>query len=120
MPPYFSRFAYICEFLLALLAVSVIWGQVGGQGHLDIMPWYWKLLLGCGACGAVVLFTKSLMERGRFWNASTISWFGCLLMLAFLMGATTYYYHLHESQEETDSEESTTAAWLAGPDCWRA
>ena len=29
------RIAYVCEFLLALLAISVVWGQVGGQDQLS-------------------------------------------------------------------------------------
>lgn len=114
------RLVYILELLLAVPAIYTLRGQVGGQGHLDIMPWYWKLSLGCGGCLAVVQFTRSIIERERFWSGATIVWFGCILFVAILMGAATYYYHLHESPEETDSEESTTAARVFGRDCWRA
>ena len=45
MPPYWVRLAYVVEFLLALIAVGLLWSEVGGQGHLDLMPWYQKLVL---------------------------------------------------------------------------
>jgi hypothetical protein len=43
MPPALHRLAYVAEFLLALIAIWTLWSQVGGQGHLDLMPWYDKL-----------------------------------------------------------------------------
>ena len=42
------RLAYITQFLVALIAIFVFWAQVGGQGHLDLLPWYVKLALGTG------------------------------------------------------------------------
>lgn len=101
---------YILELLLAVPAVYTLWGQVGGQGHLDLMPWHWKLLLGGGACWALVRLTKSAIEHDRFWNAATLAWLGGVLFIGLLMGSATYYCHLHEATEDVDSEESTTAA----------
>ena len=43
MPPYWSRLAFVTEFLVALVAILELWSQVGGQSHLDLMPWYTKL-----------------------------------------------------------------------------
>ena len=40
------RLAYTTQFLIALIAVFVLWSQVGGQSHIDLMPWYFKLGLG--------------------------------------------------------------------------
>src|ERR1017187_4038728 len=48
------RLAYATQFLIALMAVFVLWSQVGGQSHLDLMPWHLKLALGAGAAFAVV------------------------------------------------------------------
>ena len=48
------RLAYATQFLIALIAVFVLWSQVGGQSHLDLMPWYLKLCLGAGAAFAAV------------------------------------------------------------------
>ena len=43
------RLAYATQFLIAVIAIYVLWSQVGGQSHLDLMPWYVKLGLGAGA-----------------------------------------------------------------------
>jgi hypothetical protein len=32
------RLAYTTLYLIAIIAVFVVWSQVGGQGHLDLMP----------------------------------------------------------------------------------
>ena len=45
MPPHLLRLAYISEFLLAVVSILMLWTQVGGQGHLDLMPWHLKLVL---------------------------------------------------------------------------
>jgi len=42
------RLAYATQFLIALIAVFVLWSEVGGQVHLDLMPWYFKLAFGRG------------------------------------------------------------------------
>jgi len=42
------RLAYATQYLIAVIAVFVLWSQVGGQSHLDLMPWYVKLGLGAG------------------------------------------------------------------------
>ena len=34
------RLAYAAQFLMALVTVFVLWSEVGGQSHLDLMPWY--------------------------------------------------------------------------------
>ena len=43
MPSHFLRSSYMLEFLLALVSISELWSQVGGQGHLEMIPWYTKL-----------------------------------------------------------------------------
>ena len=43
------RLAYSTQFLIALMAVFVLWSQVGGQSHLDLVPWTVKLGLGLAA-----------------------------------------------------------------------
>jgi len=42
------RLAYATQFVIALIAVFVLWSEVGGQVHLDLMPWYFKLAFGAG------------------------------------------------------------------------
>ena len=42
LEPAWLRLAYAFEFMIALLVAVVLWTQAGGQGHLDLMPWYIK------------------------------------------------------------------------------
>src|SRR5215470_6140711 len=100
MEPAWKRIAYAFEFFLATLAVFTVWSQVGGQGHLDLMPWYWKLICGSGLSCAVVGFTAASAEQERFWNVKSIAWMVAALFLIALMGGLTYYYHLHEPADE--------------------
>ena len=94
------RIAYVCEFLLALLAISVVWGQVGGQDHLDLMPWYHKFVLIFALALVAVLGTSAAVSRGRAWNGIAIACLAVAILLMCAMGAVTYYYHLHEDQDQ--------------------
>jgi hypothetical protein len=53
------RLFYAIEFLIALIATYTVWSQVGGQYHLDLMAWYWKLCLGVGIAFAAVKATAA-------------------------------------------------------------
>ena len=55
------RLFYALEFLVALMATYTVWSQVGGQYHLDLMAWYWKLGLGVAISFAAV---KATGRRG--------------------------------------------------------
>jgi hypothetical protein len=97
MPPNLLRLAYMLEFLVALVAILELWAQVGGQSHLDLMPWYTKLGLTTGLALVTVAGTVCAVSHERAWNAKTI---GCLVLGLMIMGgmtAATLYYHLHES-----------------------
>ena len=65
------RLAYATEFLLALVAVFTLWSQVGSQGHLDIIDWHWKLVLGLAAAFAAVKATAASVDGDEPWNART-------------------------------------------------
>ena len=98
------RIAYVCEFLLALLAISVVWGQIGGQDHLDLMPWYDKFVLIFASALVTVLGTVAAVSQERAWNGIAIAWLAIAILLVCAMGAVTYYYHVHEDQNpDTDS-----------------
>jgi acyl-CoA synthetase (AMP-forming)/AMP-acid ligase II len=103
-----QRFAYVCEFLLATIAIFDGWSQIGGQAHLDMMPWYWKLGFGCGLAAAAVGLTAAMM-RERALNRRAVFWAAAVLGLMLGMAAVTYYYHLQEVIEEPATEEDTTA-----------
>lgn len=118
MPPSISRLAYICEFLLAMLAITVVWGQVGGQGHLDLMPWYDKLVLMVALALAIVLGTAAAVSRERAWNRPAIACLVIAILIACAMGAVTYYYHLHEDDEAPDSDNGGVARMTNFPGRW--
>src|ERR1039458_56896 len=89
------RLAYATQFLIALIAVFTLWSQVGGQSHLDLMPWYLKLGLGVGAAFAVVKATAAAVAGSHSWNAGTLKWFGILLLLLTGCGLASYYCHMY-------------------------
>src|SRR5437762_12595190 len=94
------RLAYATQLLIAVIAVFLLWSQVGGQSHLDLMPWYLKLGLGGGAAFAVVKATKAAVEGAAAWNGATLKWFGILLALLVGCGLATYYYHVYGESDE--------------------
>jgi uncharacterized membrane protein len=108
MPPYFLRLGYVLEFLLALLTVSDLWSQVGGQNHLDDMAWYAKLVLIVGLALAITMGTSAAVSHEKIRNAKTIA---CLLLAIAIIGAmaaATYYVHVHEN-DDSGSDEDTVA-----------
>jgi|SRR5271163_438372 len=111
------RLAYMFEFLLALNVVYTLWSEVGGQGHLDLMPWYTKLICGVGLSWSVIRFTAGIVEMEKFWNWRTRRWFIIILFFVIAMGGIVYYYHLHEVPDESDSEDaSATSVQLSHAD----
>lgn len=110
------RLAYATQFLIALVAVFVLWSEVGGQVHLDLMPWYLKLGLGAGAAFAVVKATSAAVSRERAWNSQTLKWFGLMLALLVGCGLASYYCHVYgESDEQDDQQQDTTVSSAAVP-----
>src|SRR5215469_13332394 len=101
------RLAYTTQFLLALLAVFFLWSEVGGQSHLDLMPWYLKLVLGGGASFAVVKATISSVSREPAWNGGTLKWLGILLAFLIGCGLATYYYHTYEEDNGDEEQEQS-------------
>jgi hypothetical protein len=116
MPSHFPRLFYALEFLLAVLSISELWSQVGGQGHLDMIPWYTKLGLTLGLALVTVLATVSAVAHERAWNAKTVTCFALAVLLAGGMAAATYYAHVHENDDtDTEGDESVTAVHFPGP-----
>ncbi|HUI77319.1 MAG TPA: hypothetical protein VLY24_05370 [Bryobacteraceae bacterium] len=102
------RLAYTTQFLIALFTVFEVWSQVGGQSHLDLMPWYLKLALAAGASFAIVRATISAVSHEKPWNVRTVRWLVVLLILLALCGVSSYYVHLYG--EEPDDEDQSAAA----------
>jgi len=108
------RLAYAFEFLLATVAVFTLWGQIGGQAHLDMMAWYFKLVLGVGMSIAVVRMTMAAARQERAWNQAALLWLALILLFAAAMAAVTIYYHVNEPNDEQD-DEGTTASMVLLP-----
>lgn len=107
--PLWLRLGYALEFLIALIAIISLWSEVGGENHLDLIPWYVKLGCILGLAWCCVRFSASLVEQQRVWTGRAIGWLVGILLFCLLMGGITYYYHLHEEQDDGD-EDSTAAA----------
>ncbi len=100
--PKWLRLAYCAEFLLALQVILSLWLEVGGAGHLDLMPWYVKLIGISGLAWCVVRLSAALVEQSK---AATRWWLTAVLLIGAALGLITYYYHLHENGD-TEGEES--------------
>ena len=107
--PSWLRLAYAVEFLIALIAIISLWSEVGGEGHLDLMPWYTKLGCIAGLAWCCVRFTAGLVEQPSVWTRRTISWFAGILLFCIAMGGITYYYHLHEDPDDQDDDPNAPA-----------
>ena len=105
--------AYAIEFLIALIAVFTVWSQVGGQGHMDLLPWYIKLGCSLSLAWCSVRFTAALVEHEKDWNQHTMVWFTGIIIVAVAMGGITYYYHLHEVPDEISDQAATLTEPLA-------
>ena len=116
MPPYWVRLAYVLEFLLALIAIVLLWEQVGGQVHLDLMPWYQKLTLTVALAWVIVAGTVSSVVRERVWNRWTVGYLVAGVLLVAVMALLTYYYHIHEDDggEEDKDDVALLAAGIPG------
>ncbi len=107
------RLAYSTQFLIAVMAVFVIWAQVGGQGHLDLVPWPVKLGLGLATAYAVVRATAASVSGDRAWNGQAVRWLGLTLALLAACGYASYYAHLNlEESDEEDPQQDTTVSRL--------
>jgi hypothetical protein len=115
MPPVFLRLAYVSEFLLALIATLMLWSQVGGQAHLDLMPWYDKLSLSVALALVTVLGTMSAAAHERAWNARTIAFLLMALLITGAMAVLTYYYHVHEDDDEGDGNANVASISFEAP-----
>src|SRR5260370_7124440 len=98
----FLRIAYAIQFVVTLMSIFEVGAKVGGQGHLDLLPWYCKLLLASFLSLATVKATAAAVNRDKFWNRWTSTWLALALALIVTMGVLTYYEHLHHPADDTD------------------
>ncbi len=110
------RLAYATQFLIALIAVFVLWSQVGGQAHLDLLPWTVKLGLGLAAAYCIVRATAASVGGDRAWNPQALRWLAFALAVLGACGFATYYAHMNlEDSDEADPQQDTTISRLHLP-----
>jgi hypothetical protein len=110
------RLAYSAFFLIALIAVFVAWSQVGGQSHVDLLPWWLKLALGVGMAYAVTRAAVSAVAGEKAWNGQTLKWLGLTIALGVICGLSTYYAHMYlEESDEPDSAADSAISSLIRP-----
>jgi predicted outer membrane lipoprotein len=110
------RLAYATQFLIALIAVYVLWSQVGGQAHLDLLPWTVKLGLGLAAAYGVVRATAASVGGDRAWTPQTLRWLAFTLAVLGACGFATYYAHMNlEDSDDADQQQDTTISRLHIP-----
>ena len=109
MDPKLLRIVYVAEFLLALIAVFTLWSQVGGQTHLDLMAWYFKLGFSFALAYGTVRATIAAVEGGEPWNGRVLRWLVLLAVVAAAAGIVTYYYHVYEPTDEEQDEPTQTS-----------
>ena len=109
------RLAYITLFLIALFTVFTLWSQVGGQGHLDLVPWFVKLVLAVSAAFAIVRATAAAVAGERGWNPQSVKWLGLALAVLALCGMASYYAHVNfeDSGEESGSGDASISSYEA-------
>jgi acyl-CoA synthetase (AMP-forming)/AMP-acid ligase II len=96
------RLVYVCEYLLALVAVFTAWSEIGGQAALDVMPWYWKFGLGAASAAAIVAYTAAIASQDSLWTLRSARWLTAIVILLLAIGVVTYYYMLQEDTVEPD------------------
>ncbi len=108
MDPRLARLGYVLVYLLALMAFYLAWITVGGQYHLDLMPWYWKLAIPLAGAAAILKATQAAVEGERVWSARTLRWLILTLLAMTAAGLLTLYYHVNEPAEEEPEDATQT------------
>lgn len=89
------------------MASLTLWSQCGGQYHLDLMPWYWKLTVPVAAAYAFTRLTMNWASSAPVKRTIAI-WLLALAALIVGAGTLTYYYHLYEPQDGDENTDETT------------
>jgi hypothetical protein len=88
---------------------------VGGQGHLDLMHWGWKLALPLGFAVAASRAARAAWFAPRPLAGTPLAWLLLAIGFAAAAGWVTYYYHLQEEQPPPEAEEGLADASFAPP-----
>jgi hypothetical protein len=106
MPPKLLRPLLIVEFLIAIQVVFTFWSEVGGQYHLDLMFWPWKLGVGLGMALLITGLTAALVRSDGVLTRRIYVMGALLIATMAVAGCVTYYYHLNEPDDEDDQGDA--------------
>src|SRR5579884_328059 len=85
------RIGLAIQFWIALIAIFFAWSEVGGQGHLDMMPWYSKLACGVTLAWCCTRLTGATIKRRRAFNWAVVRWSFAIALIVAIMAGITYY-----------------------------
>lgn len=109
----------IVEFLIAIQVFFTLWSQVGGQYHLDIMFWPWKLGISIAAALLITAITASIIRHDGEITRRALMFGSLLLVTLGIAGIVTYYYHLNEptdQQQDDDEDEPAKISAIVQPE----
>src|SRR5580692_8773568 len=109
----FLRPLLIVEFLIAVEAIFTVWSEVGGQYHLDLMFWPWKLGIGIAAAGLIVAITANLVRNDGSITRRAVMFCSLLIAIFLLAGVVTYYYHVNEPVEQEEDQDDDSPAKIS-------
>jgi hypothetical protein len=95
----------IIEFLIALEVIYTTWSEVGGQYHLDLMFWPWKLGVGLAAAWLITAITGNIVRNEGAIRRRVLVYASLLCLVAATAGLVTWYYHLHEPADQQDDDD---------------
>jgi hypothetical protein len=110
----FLRPLLIVEFLIAMEAIFTVWSEVGGQYHLDLMFWPWKLGISLASAGLIVAITANLVRNDGRITRRILLFCSLLIAIFVLAGVVTYYYHLHEPVDQNNEDQDDQQAKIKG------
>ena len=95
----------VIEFLLALQVCFTLWSHVGGEYHLTLVFWPWKLGIGLGAATLVVAMTAALVQDDGEIGRRVLSLAVMLVIVMLAAGALSYSAHLNEPADDNQDDE---------------
>jgi hypothetical protein len=99
----------IVEFLIAIQAIFTLWSEVGGQYHLDLMFWPWKLGISVAGAALIAAVTANLVNSHGRITRRVLLFCALLIVTTVIAGVVTYYYHLNEPGDQNDEQDDTPA-----------
>jgi nitrogen fixation-related uncharacterized protein len=105
MRPSLLRILLGIEYLIAVQVLIAFWSHAGGQYHLDLMFWPWKLVLPLVGAALVVAITSGLAGGLRWRSARILLMMVSLALLMVVAGFVTYYYHMNEPADQDDQDQ---------------